>query len=257
MKEKMTDVLTASSAESRAPETHAGAMFFCDILAERVAAEHSPRVLVVGSGAGHEAVAIARRLNAMVDAVDVEDFTLAEYREETRFQFRTASACELPYEDESFDVVFYHHVIEHVDDPPRSVVEIARVLRPGGWLFIGTPNRHRLVSSVGAHRQSEWEATLGNKLWDNARDWKDRLRGRFRNECGAHAGFTRAELDRMLANHFGQRQWLTREYLRYKYAAHRWSRCVKVATGRPLCWFAAPSIYVLCRKSAQTPREGG
>jgi 2-polyprenyl-3-methyl-5-hydroxy-6-metoxy-1,4-benzoquinol methylase len=40
----------------------------------------------------------------------------------------------------SMDVVTCWHVIEHVTDPKRVVQEIYRVLRPGGWLVLATPN---------------------------------------------------------------------------------------------------------------------
>lgn len=40
----------------------------------------------------------------------------------------------------SFDVVTCWHVIEHVGDPRRVAQEIHRVLRPGGWLLLATPN---------------------------------------------------------------------------------------------------------------------
>lgn len=40
----------------------------------------------------------------------------------------------------SFDVVTCWHVIEHVADPKQVVQECARLLRPGGWLLLATPN---------------------------------------------------------------------------------------------------------------------
>lgn len=40
----------------------------------------------------------------------------------------------------TFDVVTCWHVIEHVGDPRRLVREICRVLKPGGWLVLATPN---------------------------------------------------------------------------------------------------------------------
>lgn len=41
---------------------------------------------------------------------------------------------------QSFDVVTSWHVIEHVSDPRRVLEECCRLLRPGGWLFVATPN---------------------------------------------------------------------------------------------------------------------
>lgn len=123
------------------------------------------------------------------------------------------------------------------------------MLKPNGWLFVGTPNRHRLLSSIGAHQQSEWEATLVNKVKDNIRDWKDRITGRFRNELGAHAGFTRRELDSMLSVHFARRDWLTEDYLRFKYSGGRVATFIPLATHPTISWFSAPAIYVMCQKS--------
>jgi SAM-dependent methyltransferase len=55
----------------------------------------------------------------------------------------------LPFPDASFDVVTAFSVLEHVEDPHRATTEIARVLRPGGWLIGWTPNRFGYVG-VGA-----------------------------------------------------------------------------------------------------------
>ena len=228
--------------------SHAGAEFFLKKVTELANATEDCRVLVAGCGAGHEAAWLHANLSGSVDAVDVDDFVPSELKGQTNLRFQIASVCEVPFEDNTFDFVFYHHVIEHVDDPAASLVELHRVLKPGGWIFIGTPNRHRLVSSVGAHQQSQWESTLANKMRDNLRDWGDRLRGRFRNELGAHAGFSRRELDQMLALHYEKRMWVTEEYLRFKYKEHRFKSIVELSTLRPVSWFAAPSIYVFCQK---------
>lgn len=51
----------------------------------------------------------------------------------------------LPYDDESFDVVLYCEVLEHMtNDPVRSLREIRRVIKPGGCLVLTTPNAARL-----------------------------------------------------------------------------------------------------------------
>ncbi len=40
----------------------------------------------------------------------------------------------------SFDVITCWHALEHATDPARIVKECHRLLRPGGWLFLATPN---------------------------------------------------------------------------------------------------------------------
>jgi SAM-dependent methyltransferase len=51
-----------------------------------------------------------------------------------------ASAFELPFADATFDVIFCTEVLEHVPDPHLAVREIARVLVPGGKVFITVPS---------------------------------------------------------------------------------------------------------------------
>lgn len=47
---------------------------------------------------------------------------------------RTADAVDLPFADESFDVVAAHYMLYHVPDPLQALREFRRVLRPGGTL---------------------------------------------------------------------------------------------------------------------------
>jgi SAM-dependent methyltransferase len=47
---------------------------------------------------------------------------------------------ELPFADNSFDAAFAHGVLEHPGDPMRALVEIRRVLNPGGIIGVRSPD---------------------------------------------------------------------------------------------------------------------
>jgi SAM-dependent methyltransferase len=98
-------------------------------------------VLEIGSGAG----SLLRRLRASgVDAVGVE--TSADRIEESRavhgsLPIRQVSGTALPFPDRSFDVVLSFDVFEHIPDSDAHLAEVRRVLRPGGWYLLQTPNK--------------------------------------------------------------------------------------------------------------------
>ncbi|MGH7458479.1 MAG: methyltransferase domain-containing protein [Longimicrobiaceae bacterium] len=52
----------------------------------------------------------------------------------------------LPYDASSFEVVILTEVVEHLFSHAPLMHEVGRVLKPGGWLVLSTPNLHRLHS---------------------------------------------------------------------------------------------------------------
>lgn len=46
---------------------------------------------------------------------------------------------DIPYPDNTFDVIFCNHVLEHVPDDRKAMSEILRVLKPGGWASLQVP----------------------------------------------------------------------------------------------------------------------
>jgi ubiquinone/menaquinone biosynthesis C-methylase UbiE len=138
------------------------------------------RVLDIGCGAGHTALAIAP-LAASVVALDVTPemldvaARLAAERGVGNIEFRLADVAALPFEDNSFDVVTSRFSAHHYHNPSRAVTEAARVLRPGGRLlladtvasedpaldtFFNAAEFLRDASHVRNWRISEWQAML-------------------------------------------------------------------------------------------------
>ncbi|AYO57750.1 SAM-dependent methyltransferase [Chryseobacterium sp. 6424] len=55
-----------------------------------------------------------------------------------------ADLLNLPFEDESFDVIFCNHVLEHIEDDRRAMSELYRVMKKGGWGIFQVPMRNTL-----------------------------------------------------------------------------------------------------------------
>lgn len=95
-------------------------------------------VLDFGSGYGGKTVEYRVRCGARrVCGVEPFDNMVELSRKYARergvdAEFQRCGSTDLPYSDESFDIVLTHDVLEHVEDPRSSMAEIRRVLRPGG-----------------------------------------------------------------------------------------------------------------------------
>lgn len=111
-----------------------------------LSADRPVRLLEIGTGSGAIAYYFSQRagLSCEAHAVDVLD----QRQIEDGYAFRLVDGVQLPYADETFDVVISNHVIEHVgarDAQRTHIEEIARVLRPGGQAYLATPSRWQLV----------------------------------------------------------------------------------------------------------------
>ena len=99
----------------------------------------------VGCGAGSEAWLWAR-LNHRVFGLDVNQQLIGLARARTAAldvppNFVVASATALPWSSQSMDVCLVPELLEHVVDWQAVVQEAARVLKPGGFLYLSTTNK--------------------------------------------------------------------------------------------------------------------
>jgi ubiquinone/menaquinone biosynthesis C-methylase UbiE len=111
--------------------------------------EHFGRALEIGAGTGYFTLNLLRA--GMVDSAVATDISLGMLGELERSARRLAvrvetaqcEADELPFPDDSFDLVFGHAVLHHLPDLEAAFTEFRRVLRPGGRIaFCGEPSRH-------------------------------------------------------------------------------------------------------------------
>ncbi|HAP95586.1 class I SAM-dependent methyltransferase [Epilithonimonas hominis] len=55
-----------------------------------------------------------------------------------------ADIVDLPFEDNSFDVIICNHVLEHIVDDRKAMSELYRVMKSGGWGIVQVPMRNSL-----------------------------------------------------------------------------------------------------------------
>jgi len=106
-------------------------------LVSAVAPAAGDRVLDVATGTGMVAAELRRRADCSVVGVDQSAEMLAAARarfagERTRVELVEGQAEELPFTDESFDALTFTYLLRYVEDPPATLRELARVVRPGG-----------------------------------------------------------------------------------------------------------------------------
>lgn len=94
-------------------------------------------VLDVGSGPGTYAAAL-RDLSPNVAYYGLDFSAGMLEKHPNRHRVAQADAQNLPYPDASFDVVMANHMLYHVPDVERAVLECRRVLKPGGVLMAAT-----------------------------------------------------------------------------------------------------------------------
>lgn len=124
-----------------------------------------PKILNVGAGTGFTSQIL----------MDFGDTTSVEYdedcckmvKEKTGMVFENASITELPYPDNSFDIVTAFDVVEHIEDDQKAVEELQRVTKKGGIIITTVPAYNFLWSQhdVINHHHRRYTRKTYLKLW--------------------------------------------------------------------------------------------
>ena len=134
---------------------------------------HYDRALEIGAGTGYFTLNLLRA-GVIGDAVatDISPGMLQALERSAgelgeRVETAACEAAELPFGDDSFDLVFGHAVLHHLPDLDAAFREFRRVLRPGGLIaFCGEPSRYgdriAAVPKRGARALSPlWRTLMG------------------------------------------------------------------------------------------------
>ena len=131
------------------------------------------RVLELGCGTG---LILARIAEVAKEAVGIDlSEGMAQRARDRGLDVHIGSVCDLPFEDEQFDLTYSFKVLAHVPDIDAAIREAARVTRPGGHLLLEFYNpwslRYLAKKMVGSQPigDDRTEADISTR-WDSPRD---------------------------------------------------------------------------------------
>jgi 2-polyprenyl-3-methyl-5-hydroxy-6-metoxy-1,4-benzoquinol methylase len=117
-----------------------------EIIADFAPYRQNGQLLDVGSGAG-TLLEATRRAGWQSFGVDVAERAV-EHARDMGFEVFCGTLQEARYPDNYFDVVTASELLEHLSDPQEVLHEIARVLRPGGLLWLTTPHGRGVSAQI-------------------------------------------------------------------------------------------------------------
>lgn len=199
------------------------------------------KILVAGCGDGVEAAILSEEFSLFTIGVDIS-LEEAFITKSSKFQLKQQDLMNLTFDDEIFYLVYCYHVLEHVNDHLRVLHEIHRVMKTNGILYIGFPNKNRIIGYIGLHNKANMRDVF---LW-NFNDLKHRLVGKFENQLGAHAGFTQKEFLKDSMQIFREVHPVRNNYMLLKYP--KYSPLLKLIMNLGAEEFVFPSNYYICKK---------
>ncbi len=147
-------------------------------------------VLINGCGVGLYLYHLAE----VIDPVIGLDIDFDRLQDAKKLDKRVVNGVgeELPFPDNTFNLILSHEVLEHVQDDQLAIKEIIRTLRKGGRLVLFCPNRGYPFETHGFYWQGKYH--FGNIPLINylPRPWRDKLAPHVR-------AYTRRDLKRLFA----------------------------------------------------------
>jgi len=143
------------------PGMHMGGQNATQTLLDMCHLNGTSQVLDVGCGGGNTACLIVEQYGSSVQGIDISEVMIDKAKDRARRQglddsveFRVADAFQLPFEQDSFDVVLIESVLTPLPgDKSKALGEMVRVARPGGRIGANE-------STVDPSAPQEWLALL-------------------------------------------------------------------------------------------------
>jgi 2-polyprenyl-6-hydroxyphenyl methylase/3-demethylubiquinone-9 3-methyltransferase len=149
--------------------------YFRKLLFERLKIEpNGKRVLDIGCGGGILAEEFAG-VGYQVTGIDPSEPSLEAAREHARkvgldIEYEVGIGEDIPFDNETFDLVYACDVLEHVNDLEKVIEETARVLKPDGIYLYDSFNRTFLSKLIVIKFVQEWNWT--SFMPPNMHDWR-------------------------------------------------------------------------------------
>ncbi|MDN3593337.1 class I SAM-dependent methyltransferase [Zunongwangia endophytica] len=171
---------------------------FLDLTAQRLELSKYSNMLDVGCGQGHWTKTLAPYLapEAKITAIDNDENWFKSNMElehyfsisQVDFSLKKGDAEDIPFDDETFDLVTCQTVLIHLKNPKKALSEMTRVLKPNGLLLCVEPNnivqtltknsisqndsidetldhiKYRLIIEKGKKKLGEGDNSLGDLL---------------------------------------------------------------------------------------------
>jgi len=144
-------------------------------------------LLDAGCGTGLFSREAARR-GATVVSLDCGKNLLLQTRRKGINLLLAGDAARMPIRDGSFDLVVSSECIEHTPSPRDTVRELARVLRPGGWIALTCPNAvwRWSCSVANALNLRPYHGLENWPSWSELRTWAVQSGIRVHQHLGLH-----------------------------------------------------------------------
>lgn len=146
---------------------------FKELTYERMRVQPGQKVLDVGCGPGTDTIPLVQRVGSLGQVVGVDsDAEMIAQADERALKAKVSGwvthqrsdATALPFESNYFDASRSERTFQHLPDPAKALAEMARVVKPGGWIVVLDPDwgtlsvdandvesERRLVRAIAGH----------------------------------------------------------------------------------------------------------